>query len=126
MPGLRGLAALTVTDADPAVALRSGEVPTLATPLLVALLEEATVSALDGCLGKGEPSVGMRVHIDHLAPSAPASLVDAEVVLEAVEGRRLAFAGMARVSDDVVARATIVRVVVETDRFLDRVTGGTG
>ncbi len=51
MPGLRGLAALTVTDADTAVALRSGEVPTLATPRLVALLEEATVSALDVCLG---------------------------------------------------------------------------
>ena len=80
----------------------------------------------DGCLGKGETSVGMRVHIDHLAPSAPGSLVDAEVVLEAVEGRRLTFAGTARVGDDVVARATIVRVVVETDRFLDRVTGGAG
>ena len=120
------MAALTVTDADTAVALRSGEVPTLATPRLVALLEEATVSALDGCLGKGETSVGMRVHIDHLAPSAPGSLVDAEVVLEAVEGRRLTFTGTAWVNDDVVARATIVRVVVETDRFLDRVTGGAG
>ena len=96
MPGLRGLAVLTVTDADTAVALRSGEVPTLATPRLVALLEEATVSALDGCLGKGETSVGMRVHIDHLAPSAPGSLVDAEVVLEAVAGRRLTFGGTAQ------------------------------
>ena len=34
--------------------------------------------------------------------------------------------GTAWVNDDVVARATIVRVVVETDRFLDRVTGGAG
>ena len=124
MPGLRGQAAHTVTDADTAIALRSGEVPTLATPRLVALLEEATVSALNGCLGKEETSVGMRIHIDHLAPSAPGSLVDAEVVLAAVEGRRLTFAGTARVGDDVVARATVVRVVVETDRFLNRVTGG--
>ena len=124
MPGLRGQAAHTITDADTAIALRSGEVPTLATPRLVALLEEATVSALDGCLGEEETSVGMRIHIDHLAPSTPGSLVDAEVVLEAVEGRRLTFAGTAWVGDDVVARATVVRVVVETDRFLNRVTGG--
>ena len=124
MPGLRGQAAHTVTDADTAIALRSGKVPTLATPRLVALLEEATVSALNGCLGKEETSVGMRIHIDHLAPSAPGSLVDTAVVLEAVEGRRLTFAGTARVGDDVVARAPVVRVVVETDRFLNRVTGG--
>ena len=42
MPGLRGRAAHTVTDADTAIAMRSGEVPTLATPRLVALMEERT------------------------------------------------------------------------------------
>ena len=124
MPGWRGLAATTATDTDSAVAPRSGEVPTLATPRLVAILEEATVSALSGCLSEGETSVGMRVHIDHLAPSALGGLVNAEAVLEAVEGRRLTFAGTAHVGEDVVARATIVRVVVETDRFLNRVSGG--
>jgi predicted thioesterase len=123
MPGLRGSAAHTVTDADTAVALRSGEVPVLGTPRLVALMEEATVRALDGSLADGETSVGMRIHVDHVAPSAPGVDVTAEAVLEGVEGRRLTFGATATAGDSVVATATIIRVVVETRRFLGRVDG---
>jgi predicted thioesterase len=121
MPGLRGRSAHTVTDADTAIAMRSGEVPTLATPRLVALMEEATVAALVGELGDGETSVGMRIHIDHLSPSGPGAGVMAEAVLEAVEGRRLTFGATATVGETVVATASIVRVVVATGRFLGRV-----
>ena len=123
MPGLRGRATHPITDADTAVALRSGEVPVLGTPRLVALMEEATVQALDGSLADGETSVGMRIHVDHLAPSAPGVGVTAEAVLERVEGRRLTFGASATVGDTVVATATIIRVLVETQRFLDRVDG---
>ena len=123
MPGLRGRAAHTVTDADTAIALRSGEVPVLGTPRLVALMEEASVEALDGSLADGETSVGMRIHIDHVAPTAPGVGVTAEAVLEGVEGRRLLFGATATVGDAVVATASIIRVVVETHRFLDRVDG---
>ena len=123
MPGLRGRATHTITDADTAVALRSGEVPVLGTPRLVALMEEATVQALDGSLADGETSVGMRIHVDHLAPSAPGVGVTAEAVLERVEGRRLTFGASATVGATVVATATIIRVRVEPQRFLDRVDG---
>ncbi len=123
MPGLRGRAAHTITEADTAVALRSGDVPVLGTPRLVALMEEATVHALDGSLADSETSVGMRIHVDHLAPSAPGVSVIADAVLEGVEGRRLTFEATATADDAVVATATIVRVVVETHRFLNRVDG---
>ena len=123
MPGLRGRASHTVTDADTAIALRSGEVPVLGTPRLVALMEEASVAALDGSLGEGETSVGMRVHVDHVAPTGPGVGVTADAVLEGVEGRRLTFGATATVGDTVVATASIIRVVVETHRFLGRVDG---
>ena len=123
MPGLRGRATHTITDADTAVALRSGEVPVLGTPRLVALMEESTVQALDGSLIEGETSVGMRIHVDHVSPAAPGVVVTAEAVLEVVEGRRLTFGATATVDDAVVATATIIRVVVETQRFLDRLDG---
>ena len=125
MPGLRGRAAHTVTEADTAIAMSSGEVPTLATPRLVALMEEATVGALTGHLGEGETSVGMRIHIDHLSPSGPGAGVMAEAVLEAVEGRRLTFGATAMVGETVVATASIVRVVVATERFIGRVNAKT-
>ena len=61
---------MTVTDADTAIAWRSGSVPVLATPRVIALCEEASVAALAGALREGETSVGMRVQIDHVQPTA--------------------------------------------------------
>ena len=114
---------MTVTAADLSIAFRSGEVPALATPRIVALLEEATLAALEGALEPGQTSVGMRIHLDHLAPSAPGSEVVAHVELVQVDGRRLAFTAETRgagVDEPLLAAATIIRVVVNTETFLGR------
>ena len=121
MPGLRGSASLTVSDLDTAVAMGCGDVPVLATPRLVALLEEATVKALAGHIEPGETSVGMRVHIDHLAPTRIGRLVSADALLELVDGRRLTFSASATCDDREIASASITRVVVESGPFLARI-----
>ena len=113
---------MTVTEADLSIAFGSGEVPALATPRIVALLEEATLAALEGTLDPGQTSVGMRIHVDHLAPSAPGSAVVAHVELDQVDGRRLAFSAEARgegTDRPLLASATIIRVVVDTETFLE-------
>ena len=122
-PGRRGAASMTVTEADLSIAFASGEVPVLATPRVVALLEEATLVALAGALNPGQTSVGMRIHIDHLAPSAPGAKVVAHVELDQVDGRRLAFTAETRgagVDEPLLAAATIIRVGVDTEAFLKR------
>ncbi|MDG2907408.1 MAG: hotdog domain-containing protein [Acidimicrobiales bacterium] len=113
---------MNVGDADTAIAFRSGEVPVLATPRLVALLEEASVDALAGHLDADQTTVGMRVQIDHLAPTGIGAEVRATATLYAVEGRRLTFSAEATDDDTPVATATITRVVVDTSRFLERVS----
>ena len=90
-PGLCAVVTLVVGEADTAIALRSGDVPVLATPRLVALAEEATVQAVEGQLPEGTTTVGYRVQLDHLAPMPVGDEVQAEAVLETVEGRRLTF-----------------------------------
>ena len=119
-PGLSGTAALTVTEADTASALRSGDVPVLATPMVLALCEEATIAALEGHLAPGDTSVGMRVQLDHLQPTAVGGAVEASAVLEKVEGRRLTFVVQARDERGTVAEGRVVRVVVERERFLEK------
>ena len=116
--GLRGDASLVVTDSDPAVALRSGSVAVLGTPRLVGLFEEATVAALDGRVAPGQTTVGMRVQIDHLQPTAVGGKVFAEAVLERIDGRRLTFTVSASDDRSLVAAGKVTRVVVEIDRFL--------
>ena len=119
-PGLAAALELLVTDQDTAVAARSGDVPVLATPRILALCEEACCSAVAGGLGEGETTVGMRSQLDHVAPVRVGSTVRAEVTLEKVEGRRLTFT--VSVSDDsgLVAAGRVTRVVVRRDEFLEK------
>ncbi|MBK9180453.1 MAG: thioesterase [Acidimicrobiales bacterium] len=100
--------------------MRSGEVPVLATPRVVALCEEATVAAVDGRLAAGETSVGMRVQLDHLAPTAVGSRVRAEATLERIEGRRLVFTVSVSDARGLVAAGKVTRAIVDSERFLDK------
>ena len=109
-----------VTDADTAISLRSGTVAVLGSPKVVALCEEASVLALDGLLPAGHTSVGMRVQLDHLQPTAVGIEVVVESVLEKVEGRRLTFHVNVNDPRGLVATGRVTRVIVETERFLER------
>jgi predicted thioesterase len=119
-PGLAGRATLTVTDQDTAIALKSGQVPVLATPRVVALAEEATCEAVSAALDEGQTTVGMRVQLDHLAPSGVGASVTAEATLEKIEGRRLVFTVSVNDDQGLIAAGKITRVVVDTERFLKK------
>jgi len=118
--GLTAKIDLTVTANDTAQAARSGDVPVLATPRIIALVEEAAVAALAGHLLDGETTVSMRVQLDHLAPSAVGATVTASAKLEKVEGRRLKFSVSVSDARGLVAAGKVTRVVVERDRFMDQ------
>jgi predicted thioesterase len=118
--GVSAVVDLTVTKADTAVALRSGDVPVLATPRVVGLCEEATVVALAGRLSPGETTVGTRIELTHLAPIKVGSTVRAVATLEKTEGRRLVFSVTVTDRAGLVAAGKITRVVVPTDQFLDK------
>ena len=119
-PGLTASVEMTVTEADTAIAFRSGSVPVVATPRIIALCEEASILALDGLLGDSETSVGMRVQIDHVQPTAIGSVVTATATLEKVEGRRLTFTVNARDARGLVAAGRVTRVVVDVERFMEK------
>jgi fluoroacetyl-CoA thioesterase len=109
-----------VGDDDTAMALGSGDVAVLGTPRVVALAEEATLRVLEGHLQPGTTSVGMRVQLDHLAPTAVGHKVRAEATLERIEGRRLTFSVAVRDDRGLVACGKITRVIVDIERFLDK------
>ena len=117
-PGLEAAFGYTVTEADTAAALGSGEVPVLATPRVLALAEQATVAAVAGALEAGATTVGIRVELDHRVPSLVGAELEVEAVLERVAGRRLEFAVRLRDGGRPVASGLITRVVVDTATFL--------
>ena len=119
-PGMAASVTRCVDESDTAIAHRSGDVPVLATPRLVALAEEATIEAVANALPPGKTTVGYGVQLTHLAPSPIGAQVTADVVLESVEGRRLVFRVSVTDGRGLVAAGYITRVVVERERFLDR------
>jgi predicted thioesterase len=120
--GLVGRAELRVTDTDTAATLRSGDVPMLGTPRVVALVEEASVRAIDGSLEPGMTSVGMRVELSHLMPVPVGGLVQAEATLERCEGRRLTFTVNVTNECGLVAAGKVTRVIVNRETFLSKAT----
>lgn len=120
--GLRGEVQLIVGEADTALALGSGSVPVLGTPRVVALCEQAAVAALAGRLDEGTTTVGMRVQIDHLQPTAIGKTVSAEAILERVEGRRLTFMVSVHDPRGLVAAGKVTRVVIDVERFMEKTT----
>jgi fluoroacetyl-CoA thioesterase len=114
---------LTVTDADTAQAVGSGDVPVLGTPRVLALVEAATVAATANRLPPGATTVGARVELEHRAATAVGRTVVAEARLAKADGRRLTFEVSVREGDTVVADGRVERILVDRQRFLQKAFG---
>ena len=98
----------TVDAADTAVALGSGDVEVLATPRLLAWCEAATVAALAPDLPAHRTSVGTRVQLEHVSPSAVGGEVTVRAEQVYADGR-------------LVGTGEVTRVIVDRERFLSRI-----
>ena len=125
-PGLEAAFGYTVTEADTAAAIGSGEVPVLATPRVLALAEQATVAAVAGALQAGATTVGTRSSWTIWPPAWSGPDLAVEAMLERVDGRRLEFTVRLRNGDRPVASGLITRVVVDTAAFLRDAGAGAG
>lgn len=122
--GAKARVELTVTEADTAVALGSGDVAVLGTPRLVALVEQATVAAVADGLSEATTTVGTRVELAHTAATPVGRTVVAEATLTAVDGRRLTFDVIAYDGEVIAAKGQVDRVLVDRERFMQRATEG--
>lgn len=118
--GMTGSAETLVERADTAQEVGSGSLLVYATPCMVALMEGAACNALEGKLAEGETSVGTRTDVQHLAATPVGMEVRAESRLTAVDGRRLTFEITAFDEAGEIGKATHERVIVKTERFLEK------
>ncbi|GHJ06846.1 thioesterase [Micromonospora humidisoli] len=119
-PGLTARVELTVTEADTAAAVGSGDVPVLATPRVLALAEAATVAATAPGMPAGSTTVGVRVELAHLAATPVGRTVVADARLVGADGRRLLFEVTVTDGDTTVATGRVERALVDRQRFVAR------
>ena len=109
----------TVGPQHTALAVGSGDVEVLGTPVLLAWCEEATCDAL--ALDPGQTSVGARVEIEHLIPSPVGTTIIASADMIARDGRLVTFRVEAvDTSGALVGSGQVRRIVVDRERFLSR------
>lgn len=121
--GVSASIVLTVTDADTAVALGSGDVAVLGTPRIVALCEEAAVAALSGSLPEGATTVGTSVNIDHLIATGIGGTVTATATVIEVEGKKVSFTLSVEDGGKIAASGSHTRFVVDRARFEESAIG---
>ena len=112
----------TVGDDDTAASLGSGSLPVLGTPRLLAWCEAVTCAAIAGLLGEGETSVGTRVQLEHSRGSRVGTRVEVTASSVFRDGRLHRFSVIAREAEGgrVVGTGEVIRVVVDAERFLER------
>lgn len=118
-PGLTHTSTLEVTPGLTAEAMGSGDMPVLATPAMVALMENAAMMAVAPHLDRNAATGGGHIDASHLKATPVGATVSARAVLTAVEGRKLTFEIEAREGDTVIGKATHLRFIVDRQKFMD-------
>ena len=120
-PGLSHTSFLDVTADKLALSLGSGDLPVLATPAMMALMENAAMTAVAAHLPEGSTTVGSEISSTHLRPTVLGGRVSAIALLVAVDGRRLDFAVQAQDADgNLLGKGTHTRYVVDRLRFMEK------
>lgn len=116
--GLVHTSVLSVKEEDTAIAMGSGDIPVLATPAMIALMENAAMLTVASQLPEGYTTVGGQISISHMRPAVIGSIVTATAVLENIDGKKLFFRVEARQNEEVIGEGTHLRYIVEREKFL--------
>lgn len=118
--GLKHTSELTVSDAVTAIEVGSGDMRVLATPMMMALMENAAMLAVKDELPEGCTTVGGHIESSHLRPSKIGDVVRAEAEVTKVDGKKIEFKVTAFSGDTLLGQGTHLRFIVDRDKFLSR------
>ena len=116
--GLSHTSTLTVTLDKTALAVGSGDMEVLATPMMMALMENAAMLAVAEELPEGCTTVGGHIESSHVKPSKVGAEVSATATVTKDEGKKLTFHIVAKMNDNIIGEGTHLRFVVNKEKFL--------
>ena len=108
---------VTADKTNVASAVGSGVLEVFATPMMVALMENAASDCLNAFLDEGETSVGTFIAVSHMAATPVGMKVSATAEITAVNGREVEFAVSAADEKGRIGEGTHKRFVVFAEKF---------
>lgn len=122
--GIKGRAEAVVDESRLAINVGSGNVALLSSPIMVALMEQASWTSVSSHLDEGLTTVGISLEIKHNRPTPLGMRIWAESELVGIlKGKRLVFAVEAFDEEGSIGEGTHVRALVEQKPFEDKVYG---
>ena len=118
--GLQHVSELTVSADVTALEMGSGDMAVLATPAMMALMENAAMLAVAPHLPQGCTTVGGHIASSHLRPSKIGDTVTATATVTRVDGKKIEFKVEARCGDTLLGEGTHLRFIVDREPFLAR------
>ena len=115
--GVKGFQKHIVQPQDTAVAFLSGEAEVLATPKLLALMEEVSSKSVKPYLPDGYISVGVEMHVYHLKSSKIGDEVQLESTFIKQDGRKLFFQVVATSKGEKIGEGECNRFIVNKQKF---------
>lgn len=111
---------IVVTEEVTAAKMKSGSLAVLATPFMVALMEQAAAELCEKFTPDGISTVGTALNIKHLAPTPVGSEVKAVAELFSFDGRKAEFKVEAYDEAGLIGEGTHERFTIKIDRFMEK------
>ncbi len=115
--GIKGHQEMTVTEEFTAKSMGSGVMDVYATPAMLALMEKTAFTSVADQLNEGCGSVGIRVEIEHVAPSPVGMKITCDSELIEIEGRKLIFSVEAYDEAGLIGKGIHERFIIESEKF---------
>ncbi|QXJ35034.1 thioesterase family protein [Saccharolobus shibatae] len=104
-----------------AIAVGSGNVNVLSTPMMIAFMENVALELVQKYLEKGKTTVGYHVDVKHLIPISIGKEVKVRATLIEVNGKKLKFKVEVFYEDKKIGEGLHERSIVEESEFMKRV-----
>ena len=118
--GMKGEVATLAEREDTAKEVGSGSLLVYATPCMVALMEGAACEAIQEALSDTQTTVGIELNIQHISATPVGLEVRAEAEVVAVDGKVITFEVKAFDEAGEIGKGTHKRVIVNTQKFLEK------
>ncbi len=119
VPGLRRTERIEI-DRPRTIGFLGDEMRVYSTPSMVGDVEYASLRLIQDHLDTDESSLGIRIAVDHLAPTPPGEWVEIHLEVKSVEGRKVRLEAEVRDALELVGRAEHVRFVIDVPKHAER------
>ena len=119
--GLTHTSTMEVTADKTAASVGSGDMPVLATPMMMALMENAAMLCVADSLEEGCTTVGGQIASSHIKPTGIGRTVKATAELIEVDGRKLKFRVSAEDEEGLIGEGEHLRFIVGAEKFMSKV-----